>query len=189
MSPKTRLAGKKKKEGAPEKKNDSPARKNTGATEKKKNNATVKRREVVAEKMRDTVKKKRDAAKKNSEPAEKKSETAEKKRKRECGVNEDNDEENGSNNIDSRTPEAAIENDAQRSCHRFEINPHPVAEVMSVLLKSGTSSSQEETVEDMKECQSTTKPFCQSSEIQKDWTSIFKDRFMPRSHNNLPECP
>ncbi|CAN6808592.1 unnamed protein product, partial [Brassica oleracea] len=28
---------------------------------------------------------------------------------------EDNDEENGSNNIDSRTPEAAIENDAQRS--------------------------------------------------------------------------
>ncbi|KAF3494077.1 hypothetical protein DY000_02053063 [Brassica cretica] len=34
-------------------------------------------------------------------------------------------------------------------CHRFEVNQHLVAEVMSVLLKSGQSVSREEAVEKM----------------------------------------
>ncbi|KAF3486295.1 hypothetical protein F2Q69_00052973 [Brassica cretica] len=32
--------------------------------------------------------------------------------------------------------------------HRFEVNQHPIAKVMLVLLKSGTSASREEAVED-----------------------------------------
>ncbi|WZY87919.1 hypothetical protein YC2023_044654 [Brassica napus] len=39
-------------------------------------------------------------------------------------------------------------------CHRFEVNQHHVAEVMPVLLKSGQSASQEEAVEEMKDCRS-----------------------------------
>ncbi|KAF2606658.1 hypothetical protein F2Q68_00043999 [Brassica cretica] len=35
-----------------------------------------------------------------------------------------------------------------------EVNQHPVAEVMHVLLKSGQSASREEAVEEMKECRS-----------------------------------
>ena len=37
-------------------------------------------------------------------------------------------------------------------CHRFEVNQYPVAEVMPVLLKSCQSASQEEAVEEMKDC-------------------------------------
>ncbi|KAF3553333.1 hypothetical protein F2Q69_00013077 [Brassica cretica] len=36
----------------------------------------------------------------------------------------------------------------------FEVNQHPVAEVMPVLLKSGQHASREEAVEKMKDCQS-----------------------------------
>ena len=39
-------------------------------------------------------------------------------------------------------------------CHRFEVNPHSVAEVMSVLLKGGQSASQEEAVKEMKDYRS-----------------------------------
>ncbi|KAF3503440.1 hypothetical protein F2Q69_00041063 [Brassica cretica] len=40
-------------------------------------------------------------------------------------------------------------------CHRFEVNQHSVAEVMPILLKSGQSASQGESVEEMKDCRST----------------------------------
>ncbi|KAF3599044.1 hypothetical protein F2Q69_00035353 [Brassica cretica] len=45
-------------------------------------------------------------------------------------------------------------------CHLFEVNQHPVAEVMPVLLKSGQSASQEEAVEEMKDCRSITQHWC-----------------------------
>ncbi|KAF3501019.1 hypothetical protein F2Q69_00043290 [Brassica cretica] len=38
--------------------------------------------------------------------------------------------------------------------HRFEVNQHPVAEVMPVLLKCGQSASREEAVEEMNDCRS-----------------------------------
>ena len=37
-------------------------------------------------------------------------------------------------------------------CHWFEVNQHHVAEVMHILLKRGQSTSQEEAVEEMKDC-------------------------------------
>ncbi|KAF3598296.1 hypothetical protein F2Q69_00035415 [Brassica cretica] len=36
--------------------------------------------------------------------------------------------------------------------HRFEVNQHPVADVIPVLLKSGQSASREEAVEEMRDC-------------------------------------
>ncbi|KAF2574371.1 hypothetical protein F2Q70_00004590 [Brassica cretica] len=39
-------------------------------------------------------------------------------------------------------------------CHRFEVNQHPVAKVMPVLLKSGQSASREKAVEEMNDCRS-----------------------------------
>ena len=44
-------------------------------------------------------------------------------------------------------------------CHRFEVNLHPVAEVMHVLLKSGQSASREEAIEEMKKNRSMVKPW------------------------------
>ncbi|KAF2612663.1 hypothetical protein F2Q70_00012029 [Brassica cretica] len=43
-------------------------------------------------------------------------------------------------------------------CHWFEVNQHPIAEVMPVLLESGTSGSREEAVEEMKEIRLTVRP-------------------------------
>ncbi|KAF3559190.1 hypothetical protein F2Q69_00015209 [Brassica cretica] len=37
---------------------------------------------------------------------------------------------------------------------QFEVNQHPVADVMPVLLKSGQSASREEAVGEMKDCRS-----------------------------------
>ncbi|KAF3499592.1 hypothetical protein F2Q69_00042220 [Brassica cretica] len=34
--------------------------------------------------------------------------------------------------------------------HQFEVNQHPISEVMRVLLKSGMSASREEAIEEMK---------------------------------------
>ncbi|KAF3595201.1 hypothetical protein DY000_02022066 [Brassica cretica] len=39
-------------------------------------------------------------------------------------------------------------------CHRFEVNKHPITEVIPVLLTSGQSASREEAVENIKECRS-----------------------------------
>ncbi|KAF2533251.1 hypothetical protein F2Q70_00029901 [Brassica cretica] len=47
--------------------------------------------------------------------------------------------------------------------HRFEVNQHPVADVMPVLLMSGQSASQEEAVEEMKDCRSITQHWCRST--------------------------
>ncbi|KAF3531188.1 hypothetical protein DY000_02040265 [Brassica cretica] len=42
--------------------------------------------------------------------------------------------------------------------HRFEVNQHPITEVMPVLLKSGQSASREEAIEEKKDCRSTVHP-------------------------------
>lgn len=43
-------------------------------------------------------------------------------------------------------------------CPRFEVNQSLIAEVMSILVKSGQSASREETVEETKERLSVTQP-------------------------------
>ena len=43
-------------------------------------------------------------------------------------------------------------------CHRFEVNQHPIADIMHVLLNSGQSASRKEAVEEMKACRSTVHP-------------------------------
>ena len=58
---------------------------------------------------------------------------------------------------------------------------------MFVLLKSGTSASQEEAVEDVKKCRSTTRPWCLSTLMPEDGPSLFHDRIGPRSHLVLSE--
>ncbi|KAF3532985.1 hypothetical protein DY000_02038635 [Brassica cretica] len=57
----------------------------------------------------------------------------------------------------------SFELDFQR--HRFEINQHPVANVMPVLLKSGQSASREEVVEEMKDSRSILHHWCRSTVI------------------------
>ncbi|KAF3533898.1 hypothetical protein DY000_02040943 [Brassica cretica] len=61
-------------------------------------------------------------------------------------------------------------------CHRFEVNQHPVSDVMLVLLKSGQSASQEKAVEEMKDCRSTTQHWCRSTVMPEYGLSIFYDR-------------
>ncbi|KAF3583959.1 hypothetical protein F2Q69_00027781 [Brassica cretica] len=53
---------------------------------------------------------------------------------------------------------------------------------MPVLMKSGQSASQEEAVEEMKDCRSITQHWCQSTVIPERGPSIFQDRLKPRSH-------
>ena len=72
---------------------------------------------------------------------------------------------------------------------RFEVNQHPVAEVMHVLLKSGQSASQEEAVEEMKDCRSITQHWCRSTVMPERGPSIFQDRLKPISHTKLPKHP
>ncbi|KAF3567398.1 hypothetical protein DY000_02014415 [Brassica cretica] len=43
-------------------------------------------------------------------------------------------------------------------CRRFEVNQHPVADVIPILRKSGQSASREEAVEEMKDCRPTVNP-------------------------------
>ena len=74
-------------------------------------------------------------------------------------------------------------------CRRFEVNQHPVAEVMPVLLKSCHSASREEAVEEMKDCRSMVHPWCRSTVIPEYRPSIFYDRLKPRRNHKLPEYP
>ncbi|KAF3585612.1 hypothetical protein F2Q69_00028546 [Brassica cretica] len=74
-------------------------------------------------------------------------------------------------------------------CHRFEVNQHPVPEVMPILLKSGQSASREEAVEEMKDCRSMKQHWCRSTVMPEYGLSIFYDRLKPRSNHKLPECP
>ena len=74
-------------------------------------------------------------------------------------------------------------------CPRFEINQHPVAEVMHVLLKSGMSASREEAVEKMKGCRSTVHPWCGLTVMQEYGPSIFYDLLKPISNHKLSEYP
>ncbi|KAF2618692.1 hypothetical protein F2Q68_00039238 [Brassica cretica] len=71
--------------------------------------------------------------------------------------------------------------------HRFEVNQHPITEVIPVLLKSGQSASREEAVEEMKDCRSTVHPWCRSTVIPEYRPSLFRYQFKPRSHHKLPE--
>ena len=73
--------------------------------------------------------------------------------------------------------------------HRFEVNQHHVAEVVHVLLKSDQFASREEAVEEMKECRSTTQPWCQSMVMLEFRPSLFHDRLKPRSYLKLPYYP
>ena len=74
-------------------------------------------------------------------------------------------------------------------CHRFEVHLVVRSKVTLVLLKSGTSASREEAVEDMKKCRSTLRPWCCSTLMPKDETSLFDDWLKPRNHHTLQECP
>ena len=68
--------------------------------------------------------------------------------------------------------------------HRFEVNQHPVAEVMPVLLKSGQSASREEAVEEMKDCRSMLQHWCRSTVMPEYGLSIFYDRWSPEATPN-----
>ncbi|KAF3595547.1 hypothetical protein DY000_02022604 [Brassica cretica] len=72
---------------------------------------------------------------------------------------------------------------------QFEVNQHPVAEVMQVLLKSGQSGSREEAVEQMKDCRSMKQHWFRSTVMPEYGLSIFYDRLKPRSNHKLPEYP
>nr|VDD50065.1 unnamed protein product [Brassica oleracea] len=61
-------------------------------------------------------------------------------------------------------------------CHWFEVNQHPVAEVIPMLLKNGQSASREEAVEEMKDCRSMTQHWCRSTVMPEYGLSIFYDR-------------
>ncbi|KAF3602525.1 hypothetical protein F2Q69_00036399 [Brassica cretica] len=61
-------------------------------------------------------------------------------------------------------------------CHRFEVNHHPLSDVMPVLLKSGQYASQEEAVEKMKDCRSMTQHWCRLTVMLEYGMSIFYDR-------------
>ena len=74
-------------------------------------------------------------------------------------------------------------------CHRFEVNQHPVAEVISVLLKSGQSDSRDEAIEEMKDCRSMVHPWCRSTVMPERGPSIFQNRLKPKSNHKLPEYP
>ena len=61
-------------------------------------------------------------------------------------------------------------------CHQFEVDQHPIAEVMSIVLKSGKSASREEAVEEMKDCRSTLQHWCRSKVMPEYGLSIFYDQ-------------
>ncbi|KAF2584477.1 hypothetical protein F2Q70_00036159 [Brassica cretica] len=53
---------------------------------------------------------------------------------------------------------------------------------------SGQSASQEEAVEEMKDCRSITQHWCRSTVMPERGPSIFQDLLKPRSHTKLPKC-
>ena len=72
-------------------------------------------------------------------------------------------------------------------CHRFEVNQHPVAELTPVLLKSCQSATQEEAVEEMKDCRSITQHWYRSTVMPEYGLSVIYDRLKPKSHTKLPK--
>ena len=74
-------------------------------------------------------------------------------------------------------------------CHWSEVNQHPVADVMPVLLKGGQSASREEAVEEMKDYWSMKQHWYRSTVMPERGPSIFQDRLKPRSHTKLPKYP
>lgn len=71
--------------------------------------------------------------------------------------------------------------------HWFDVNHHPVAEVMHVLLKSGHSASREEAVEKRNVCRSMQNSWYRSIWMPECGLSIFYDQLKPRSNHKLPE--
>ena len=68
-------------------------------------------------------------------------------------------------------------------------NLSSVSEIMSVLLKSGQSTSQKEAVEKMKDCRSIRQHWCRSTVMPEYGLSVIYDRLKPRSHTKLPKYP
>ncbi|KAF2601888.1 hypothetical protein F2Q70_00027224 [Brassica cretica] len=64
--------------------------------------------------------------------------------------------------------------------NRFEVNQHPIAEVIPVVLTSGQSASREEVVENIKECRSMQHCAYRSTGIPKCGPSLFENRLKPR---------
>ncbi|KAG5388306.1 hypothetical protein IGI04_029847 [Brassica rapa subsp. trilocularis] len=60
-------------------------------------------------------------------------------------------------------------------CHQFEVNQHPAAEVMPVLLKSVPSASRQEAVKEMKGCRSMKHHWYRSTVIPENRPSLFRD--------------
>ncbi|KAJ4889269.1 hypothetical protein Rs2_29017 [Raphanus sativus] len=139
MSPKTRLAEMKEKEGVPEKVTDeSPAKKKKSATESKKKamaeakkkDSTIEKRKAAVKKRREAMKRKRVAKKKSSEVEKKKrSETAEKRKR-------DSSADVGS----SPSPTKRARNTASPPEHHGENSPTPSAELPSQVDIDGTPS-------------------------------------------------
>ncbi|KAF2604680.1 hypothetical protein F2Q70_00027179 [Brassica cretica] len=73
--------------------------------------------------------------------------------------------------------------------HRFEVNQHPIAYIMSDLLKSGMSASLEEAIEEMKESRSTTDPWCQSRVTPEDGRAYFMTDLSSEVIANYPNAP
>ncbi|KAG5388685.1 hypothetical protein IGI04_030627 [Brassica rapa subsp. trilocularis] len=74
-------------------------------------------------------------------------------------------------------------------CHRYQVNQHPLAEVMPVLLKRSQSASREEAAEKRKPRRSMQHSARQSMEIPDCGPCIFYDCVKLRSNHKLPECP
>ena len=74
-------------------------------------------------------------------------------------------------------------------CHWFEVNQHPVAEVMHILLKSCQSASRGKAVEEMNNRRSMTQTWCRSTVMPECWPGIFYDRLKSRSSHKLLEYP
>ena len=83
---------------------------------------------------------------------------------------------------------AYISFDLAFQCHRSQVNQHPVAEVMPVLLKSGQSASREDAAEKRKPRRSMQHSARRSMEMPDRGPCIFYDCVKPRSHK-LPKCP
>ncbi|KAF2535946.1 hypothetical protein F2Q68_00021744 [Brassica cretica] len=94
-------------------------------------------------------------------------------------------------NLFQRDCPSVLLEDKQKAfqCRRFEVNQHPVADVVSVSLKSDKSASREEAVEEMKDCRSMKQHWRRSTAMPEYGLSMSYGRLKPRSNHKLPEYP
>ena len=74
-------------------------------------------------------------------------------------------------------------------CRRSEVNQHPVADVIPVLLRRGQSASREEVVEKRNVCRLMQNSWHRLIMMSECGPSIFYDRLKPRGNHKLPEYP